>query len=172
MSSELDYDDHMSDGEVRWLDEAEAEAWVPLISTVMWLPSALDIQLVRDSSISHYEYGVLSALSMSEDRTMRLSELARFANSTLSRLSKVVNRLSDQGWIERRPDPADGRTTLATLTEAGWEKVVATAPGHVERVRELIFDRLTRAEVKQLGVIASKLSASVGADGACADKIG
>jgi DNA-binding MarR family transcriptional regulator len=162
----------MSNNDVRWLDDAEAAAWVPLVSTVMWLPSALDTQLVRDAGINHYEYGVLSALSMSEGRTMRLSELARFANSTLSRLSKVVNRLSGQGWIERRPDPQDGRTTLATLTDAGWEKVVATAPGHVERVRELIFDRLTRAEVKQLGVIASKLSTSVGTDGACADKVG
>jgi DNA-binding MarR family transcriptional regulator len=161
----------MSESQVRWLNEAEAAAWVPLISTVMWLPAALDTQLVKDAGISHYEYGVLSALSMREGRTMRLTELARLANSTLSRLSKVVNRLSDQGWIERHRDPADGRTTLATLTADGWEKVVRTAPGHVGRVRELIFDNLTPTEVDQLGAIAAKLSASVGTDGACAEKI-
>lgn len=152
---------------VRWLDEAEAAAWRSLVSTVMWLPSALDSQLQRDAGVSFVEYGVLSALSAQDDRTMRLSELARFANSTLSRLSKIVNRLSDQGWVERRPDPDDGRSTLATLTDAGLDKVVATAPGHVDQVRELILDRLTRAEVRQLGTIASKVSAAVGPDGAC-----
>jgi DNA-binding MarR family transcriptional regulator len=162
----------MSTTETRWLDEAEAAAWVPLLTTVMWLPLALDMQLVRDAGINNYEYGVLSTLSMREGRTMRLSDLGRFANSTLSRLSKVLNRLAAQGWIERRPDPDDGRSTLAILTDAGWEKVVATAPGHVERVRELIFDQLTPSEVAQLGVIAKKLSASIGTDGACAEKIG
>lgn len=156
---------------MRWLDENEAAAWLPLVSTAMWLSAALDIQLQRDAGISHFEYGVLSGLSMQPDRTLRLSELARSANSTLSRLSKVVNRLSDQGWVERHSDPEDRRSTLAILTDAGWAKVVATAPGHVMRARELVFDRLSRAEVRQLGVIASKISVAVGPDGACAGKL-
>ncbi|MFB2586462.1 MarR family winged helix-turn-helix transcriptional regulator [Herbiconiux liukaitaii] len=155
-----------------WLTDDEGAAWRSLVTSTMWLPSALDIQLQADSGVSHFEYGVLSALSEQDDRTMRLSELARFANSTLSRLSKVVNRLGDQGWVERRPDPEDGRSTLATLTDAGFAKVVATAPGHVARVRELVFDHLTRAEVKQLGSIAAKISAAVGPDGACSGKLG
>jgi len=162
----------MSANATRWLDETEAATWIPLVTMVMWLPPALDIQLQRDAGITNFEYGVLAALSSESHRTMRLRELARMANSTLSRLSKVVNRLSDQGWLERRPDPEDGRSTLATLTESGFEKVVATAPGHVAHVRELVFDHLTRAEVKQLGAIVSKLSAAVGPDGACASKLG
>ncbi len=161
----------MSSPDTKWLDDAEAAAWTQLISTTMWLPSALDAQLQRDAGISHVEYGVLSALSTAENRTMRLSELGRIANSTLSRLSKVVNRLSDQGWVNRRPDPEDGRSTLATLTDEGLEKVVATAPSHVGRVRELVFDQLTRAEIKQLGVIFAKISAAVGPEGACAQKV-
>lgn len=151
----------MSGADRGWLDEVEAAAWVPLMATVMGLPAALDTQLQRDAGLSHVEYGVLASLSEREGRTMRLSELARRANSTLSRLSKIVNRLSEQGWVERRPDPADGRSTLATLTDAGHQKVVATAPAHVAWVRELIFDHLSRTEVKQLGTIAAKISASV-----------
>ncbi|ALU73413.1 MarR family transcriptional regulator (plasmid) [Rhodococcus erythropolis R138] len=161
----------MKRDEVRWLDESEAAAWVPLVSAAMWLPTALDIQLVRDAGLSHFEYGVLSGLSMQADRSLRLRDLAKSANSTFSRLSKVIDRLSDQGWVERRPDPQDGRSTQAVLTEAGWDKVVATAPGHVNRVRELIFDRLTRAEIKQLGAIAVKISAAVGPDGASSEKL-
>jgi DNA-binding MarR family transcriptional regulator len=157
--------------ETRWLDEIEAAAWMPLMSATIWLPAALDLQLQRDAGISHIEYGVLSALSVQDDRTMRLRDLARLANSSLSRLSKIVNRLSDHGWVQRRPDPQDGRSTLATLTEAGFAKVVATAPGHVRHVRELIFDRLSRDEVIQLGIIAAKVADSVGPDGACSEKL-
>ncbi|MBY4108241.1 MarR family transcriptional regulator [Rhodococcus fascians] len=160
----------MTQDGTRWLDDDEAAAWMPLMSTVMWLPTALDMQLRRDAGVTHVEYGVLASLSTADERTMRLRELARIANSTLSRLSKVVDRLSDQGWVERRPDPEDGRSTLATLTDQGMQKVRDTAPGHVERVRELMFDRLTRAEIKQLGAIASTLASAVGPDGACADK--
>jgi DNA-binding MarR family transcriptional regulator len=157
---------------MRWFEKSEAEAWMPLLTTVMWLPTALDIQLERDAEISHYEFEVLAVLSMQDERSMRLNELARIANSSLSRLSKVVNRLSEKGWVERRPDPEDGRTTLATLTDAGLEKVTASAPGHVARVRELIFDQLTPAETKQLAAIMTKISDATGLDGACADRLG
>lgn len=145
---------------------------MPLLSTVMWLPSALDIQLQQDAGISHFEFGVLASLSGQNDGSMRLTELARIANSTLSRLSKVVSRLSEKGWVERRPDPVDGRTTLATLSPAGFEKVAAAAPAHVARVRELVFDQLTPTEIEQLATIAKKLSAATGLDGACASRLG
>ncbi len=157
---------------MRWFEKAEAEAWMPLLSTVMWLPTALDIQLERDAEISHYEFEVLAVLSMQDERTMRLSELARIANSSLSRLSKVVSRLAKKGWVERRPDPDDGRTTLATLTDAGLDKVTASAPGHVARVRELIFDQLTPTETEQLAAIMTKISDATGLDGACAGRLG
>ncbi|HEY5822651.1 MAG TPA: MarR family transcriptional regulator [Propionibacteriaceae bacterium] len=157
----------MDETEVRWLDESEAAAWLPLLSTVMWLPAALDAQLQRDAGISNFEYGVLAGLSMQENHAIRMSELAHLAHSTLPRLSKVIDRLDKQGWVVRRPDPTDGRTTLAVLTDDGLRKVEATAPGHVARVRELVFDRLTRAQVRQLGVIATKIAGAAGPEGTC-----
>ncbi|WP_418606399.1 hypothetical protein [Georgenia sp. SUBG003] len=47
---------------------------------------------------------------------------------------------------------------MAVLTDAGWEKVVETAPGHVENVRTLIFDDLTDAQVTELRQITQKIS--------------
>ncbi len=162
----------MSSESAPWLDRTEAAAWVSLVSTSEWLQPALDIQLRDDAGITHFEYGVLSSLSSAPGHRLPLAKLAQLANSTYSRLSKAVNRFSDQGWVERQPDPEDGRTTLAVLTDAGMDKVVATAPGHVRRVRELIFDNLTREEVEHLAVIAAKIAAAVGPDGACAEKLG
>ncbi|MGA8417795.1 MAG: MarR family transcriptional regulator, partial [Candidatus Dormiibacterota bacterium] len=56
-----------------------------------------------------------------------------------------------------RPDPADGRYTLAALTDNGRAVLVKAAPGHVEAVNRLVFDRLTAAQARQLRLIAGRI---------------
>ena len=55
-----------------------------------------------------------------------------------------------RGWVARRPCPDDARATLAELSDDGLRQVVATAPGHAEAVRALVFDGLTGDDVEQL----------------------
>src|ERR1700733_15816952 len=105
--------------EPRWLSAADLEAWVAFASVLIWLPTALDEQLQRDSGLSHFEYGILAALSEADDGTLRMSELAIYANGSLSRLSRAVARLERRDWVTRTPDPTDGRSTLAVLTDEG-----------------------------------------------------
>ncbi|KIS27469.1 MarR family transcriptional regulator [Arthrobacter sp. SPG23] len=143
--------------EPRWLSDDERQAWLALVGVMMRLPSALDAQLQRDAGLSHFEYMVLAGLSEAPGRTRRMSELAGFTESGLPRLSQVVGRLEKRGWVRRSPDPSDGRITLATLTDDGWAKVVHTAPGHVEAVRNLVFDPLTKAQSRQLGDIGGRI---------------
>ncbi|AOT04398.1 MarR family winged helix-turn-helix transcriptional regulator [Arthrobacter sp. U41] len=151
--------------EPQWLSAEERQAWLTLVGVMIRLPSALDAQLQRDAGLSHFEYMVLARLSEASGRTRRMSELAGFTESGLPRLSQVVSRLEKRGWVRRSPDPTDGRITLATLTEDGWEKVVQTAPGHVAAVRTLVFDPLTRAQSRQLGGIGQRILRSVDPDG-------
>ncbi|GAA4447677.1 MarR family winged helix-turn-helix transcriptional regulator [Phytohabitans houttuyneae] len=153
--------------EPRWLDAGEQETWLALVSVLIRLPAALDRQLQRDAGISHFEYQVLAGLSMSPRRTLRMSDLATFADASLPRLSQVVARLERRGWVRRAPDPDDGRYTLAILTDDGWDKVVATAPGHVEEVRRLVFDPTTRAQQHQLGTIGRRIMGAIDPDGPC-----
>ena len=137
-------------GEPRWLTAEQQRAWVALVGVVIRLPAALDAQLQRDAGITHTEYSVLSWLSRQPGRTSRMSEIAALNSVTLSHLSRIAARLEQRGWLRRAPDPGDGRATLATLTETGWDKVVATAPGHVEEVRRRVFDQLQPAQVRHL----------------------
>ncbi|WP_378148407.1 MarR family winged helix-turn-helix transcriptional regulator [Cnuibacter sp. UC19_7] len=143
--------------EPRWLSDTEREAWVQFAAVLELLPSALDSQLVHDEQLTHFEYFLLAMLSEAEDRTLRMSELASRTNSTLPRLSKVVNRLEAEGYVERMPCPTDRRATNAVMTDAGWAKIVAAAPGHVENVRSLVFDQLTSEQVEQLSAITHSL---------------
>jgi DNA-binding MarR family transcriptional regulator len=154
----------------RWLNDEERQAWLALASVVIRLPGALDAQLRRDAGVSHFEYQVLAMLSEAPKRTRRMSELALLAEGSLSRLSQVVDRLEGRGWVRRSPDPTDGRYTLAALTAAGWRKVVATAPGHVEAVRSLVFDPLTKVQTRQLTDIARRIMRAIDPGDPCLER--
>jgi len=151
--------------EPRWLNEDDRETWVTLARMLIWLPTALDSQLQRDSDLSHFEYGILAALSGADAGTLRMSELAIYANGSLSRLSRAVARLERRDWVTRTPDPADGRYTLAILTDKGRAVVVDAAPGHVEAVNRLVFDALTTAQARQLRTIAGRILDAVDSEG-------
>lgn len=143
--------------EPRWLNSEEMSTWLSLIAVAMELPPALDAQLRRDSGISHFEYYVMAILSEAPARTMQLSELADRTNGTLSRLSHAVAKLETRGLLRREASPVDARANVAILTEPGWEKVVATAPGHVERVRTLVFDTISEEDAAALGRILAPI---------------
>ena len=141
----------------RWLDDREIGAWMRLAAVLELLPGALEAQLRRDSDLSHFEYWVLSMLSEAPERTLRMSVLASRTSATLPRLSHVVQRMEDRGFIERLSCPSDRRATNARLTEEGWNKVVAAAPGHVENVRQQVIDRLTPAQLEDLAGISERI---------------
>ena len=143
--------------EPRWLDAEESQTWRALASALVGLPAALDAQLRRDAGISHFEYQVLALLSEAPGRTLRMSALAMQAEGSLPRLSQVVARLEERGWVRRTPDPADGRYTLAILTDQGQAKVTEAAPGHVQEVRRLVFDPLTKTQSRQLREIGRRI---------------
>ena len=146
------------DDEPPWLDDAERDAWLEVATIVLQLPGLLDAQLKRDADLGLFEYMVLSWLSMSPDRRLRMGELAQLARGSMSRLSNVVKRLEARGWVERAPDPTNGRYTLAILTDAGWGIVEHAAPGHVRAVRRYVLDPLTTDQVGTLQHLGSLLA--------------
>jgi DNA-binding MarR family transcriptional regulator len=141
----------------RWLDEDELQAWLKLAGVMLKLAPTLDSQLQRDCDLTHFDYLCLAMLSESDDRTLRMSELATRVNASLSRLSHVISKLEKRGWVARKPSPESRRVTLVRLSEAGWEVLVAAAPGHVETVRELVFDDLSREDVAALSRVAGHI---------------
>ena len=139
----------------------ELETWSSLATVLEWLPAALDAQLMRDTELSHFEYGILFALADTPDRTLRMSVLAGYANSSLSRLSRAVARLESKRWVRRAPDASDGRYTLATLTDLGAEKFDQSTPGHVRTVRTLVLDPLTQAQGRQVREISQRIMRAI-----------
>ena len=141
----------------RWLDDDELRAWLKLAGVMLKLSPALDSQLQRDCDLTHFDYLCLAMLSESDDHTLPMSELASRTNASLSRLSHVISKLERRGWVARTPSPHSRRVTLVSLSEEGWKVLVDAAPGHVETVRSLVFDDLSREDVAALERIAGHI---------------
>jgi DNA-binding MarR family transcriptional regulator len=157
-----------ADDEPPWLSDQERDTWLEVSTLVLQLPGLLDAQLQRDADLGLFDYLVLSWLSMSPDRRIRMGQLAQLARGSMSRLSNVVKRLEQRGFVERAPDPTNGRYTIASLTDAGWDKVVCAAPGHVRAVRHYVLDPLTPAQVSALQDISGRIAERI-RDGASGD---
>jgi DNA-binding MarR family transcriptional regulator len=147
--------------ETRWLSSDEEAAWRCVAQVLVKLPWAIECQLQRDAGLSFTEYHALARLSEDPKHTLRMSELALLTNASLSRLSHLVKRLESRGLVRREVDPSDGRFTNATMTKDGYKLLVASAPGHVARVRALVIDPLDSAELGHLHRAMESLLASL-----------
>lgn len=155
-------DERAIDAEPRWLDSQEMDAWLQMARIFSRVPAELDARLLREDGITHFEYEVMASLSERPGRRLQMSVLAGLANGSLSRLSHVVSRLEKRGWVARERSPEDRRATYAVLTDEGYAKVVATAPGYVDHVRALIIDPLEGSQVRDLAAIGRRINEGVG----------
>jgi DNA-binding MarR family transcriptional regulator len=147
--------------EPRWLTDDQLAVWRGFMRLVQRLPAALESQLQQDSALSFIEYHVLAHLSEQPGRRIRMSELADLANTELSRLSHLVGRLEKREFVYREPDPANGRYTLAVLTDTGQTKLEEAAPAHVARVLDLFADGLSADDLRALRRISDTVLARI-----------
>lgn len=153
----------------RWLTADEQRVWRAYLHATTLLEDHLDRQLQRDAGMPHIYYGLLVKLAESPRRRLRMTELAMDAKITRSRLSHAVARLEKNGWVRREDCPSDKRGQFAVLTDEGREVLRRTAPGHVDAVRQALFDRLTPEQQKSLGEIMQIVAEGLQPDEAGAD---
>lgn len=168
----IEYDGGMTTNETvgtpptRWLDEAEQKAWRGYIRAVRLLDEELRRGL-EQHGLSHPEYEILVRLSESPRRSLRMSQIATGVVSSRSRLTHTVARLQDAGLVGRRPCPADRRGVECFLTDEGFAVLERAAHDHVEDVRRLLLDPLTREEFLALGESLGKVGDALDPQGLC-----
>ncbi|WP_320780235.1 MarR family winged helix-turn-helix transcriptional regulator [Streptomyces sp. CRN 30] len=155
--------------EPRWLSDREQHVWRSYIEAATLLEDHLDRQLQRDAGMPHVYYGLLVKLGDSPRRRLRMTELARYAKITRSRLSHAIARLEKNGWVRREDCPSDKRGQFAVLTDEGYAVLRETAPGHVAAVRQAVFARLTPEQQESLGEIMRIVAEGLQPAGAGAD---
>lgn len=141
----------------RWLSDDEQATWRSFLVASRLLWDQVERQLQADAGLPHAYYEILVRLSEAPDRRLRMNQLASTSLSSRSRISHAVARMEEEGWVVREPCGTDGRGLDAVLTDAGLAQLRATAPGHVEQVRELLIDPLSPEQLAALRDISETL---------------
>lgn len=122
------------------LTRSELRSWLLLIGGIQSLLDALDRQLRDEAGISHDDYRILASLYRTPGQRRRMSDFAREMNYSPSRLTHAAARLQGHGWVSRSPNQTDRRGVDIELTDAGMAKARDASKGHLELVKELVFE--------------------------------
>jgi len=133
------------------LDTRELRAWRGLLRVHAQLSKALDAQLLAEHGLPLTSYEVLMYLSDSDGGRMRMNELAASVLLSRSGLTRLVDRLEREGYLERCSCAHDARGAFAVLTQAGREKVDAARITHLAGVREHFLSNFSSDELDVLG---------------------
>jgi DNA-binding MarR family transcriptional regulator len=133
------------------LDTRELRAWRGLLRVHAQLSKALDAQLLAAHGLPLTSYEVLMYLSDAEGGRMRMNELADRVLLSRSGLTRLVDRLEREGYLERCSCAHDARGAFAVITPAGREKVEAARVTHLAGVRELFLSQFSSDELDVLG---------------------
>ena len=137
--------------DVVWLTAEQQTQWRSFRGGAARLFAALEHELEQQTGLSTHEYEVLVRLSEAPARTLRMAQLADNLAHSRSRLTHTIRRMEEQGLVSRLPCVEDARGVNCTMTEKGWQVLVAAAPSHVRSVRDHLVDVLTPEQFAALG---------------------
>ncbi len=92
---------------------------------------------------------------------LRLGDIAEAMKLDASTVSRHVQQLGDRGFIERGPDPEDGRASIITLTDDGRAGLTSSFEQRRAILAEAIAD-WNDDEREQLRAQLSRLAAALG----------
>jgi DNA-binding MarR family transcriptional regulator len=102
----------------------------------------------------------LDAATRESDSPLTMSELSRRLMVSNGNLTALVERLVQEGAINRDTSPDDRRTQIVSLTAAGKKSLDLMTPEHQQWIAAL-FSGLSPAERKSLFELLGKLRSSV-----------
>jgi DNA-binding MarR family transcriptional regulator len=103
------------------------------------------------------EYDVLYTLSKCQG-PLRIGELNRRVLLSQPALSRMVDRLVERGFVERKAAPDDGRGVRLSLTAAGLQKQRQIGRRHARSVARAVTSQVSVEELRQLEAICTKLA--------------
>ena len=131
-------------------DERIAEVWTALMSLFIDRRDQM-FRLLGDNGLTP-PHG--HALSLLLDEPQRMSDMASFINCDASYITALVDRLEEQGMVERTPSAADRRVKLIALTDVGRKvaaeirAVMTTPPAELRKLskaeRAVLADLLAK----------------------------
>ena len=147
------------DGEKRRRRASEPElgAWRAFLHAGTASALALEAALA-DTGVSHSEYDVLLNVASGPRDGLRPTDLALRVLITKSGLTRLLDRLVERGYIERRACPSDRRGHLIVLTPDGRRAFRRAAPNVVRAIGTIFGDRFSERDIAALRVTCERIA--------------
>lgn len=111
-------------------------------------------QLRTAADLTYVQFKVLARLGLdSPTGSLHMTELADEVVYSRSGLTYQAGQLETAGLVERHPSPDDDRGVTLSITDAGRARLASALPGHVEELRELLFEPLSGPDVIALAAL-------------------
>lgn len=121
-------------------------AWRGVLMAQHRVVRAIEADLAAAGVIPLTVYDVLLELNSAPGRCLRMQQLGQRVVLSRTRVSRLVDDLEADGLVERRPDPDDGRATLACLTPKGRHAFRRAAPMYLRGIEQHFTALLTDDE--------------------------
>jgi len=137
--------------------EIGTDAFVALVRAHATVTRQLNAQLAADHSLTISDFEVLLRLARAPDRRLRRVDLAQQVVLTPSGITRLLDGLERQGWVDRASCSEDRRVVYAVITEAGLTKLQEARSTHVPQIEEHFARRLPREELASLVGLLGRL---------------
>jgi len=128
----------------------------------------LDEDLRSRHALSLQEYETLLHLAEAPDRRLRMGRLADSLLLSKSGVTRLIDRLVDDGLVERTSCSSDARGAEAQLTGTGLSRLRAAAPTHLAGIRDHFYAAIAGPDVPVVERAMDAVSERIGAcAGAC-----
>jgi DNA-binding MarR family transcriptional regulator len=139
------------------LEGTALDAWRSYLQSHASILRVLDAELDAEHGLTTRDYEVLLYLAQAPERRLPMSALAASTMLTRSGITRLVDGLVTQGFIERVACPSDARVSYAELTEPGYQKLREAGCSHIASVRRLFVEHFSLDEIEQLAALLSRL---------------
>ena len=127
-----------------------ADAW-ELAAQLRLMIGRLNRTLLKKAGINQLSLSHTSVLiRLERDGPNSVTELARAEGMRPQSMSAVIAELDAAGLTRGTPDPADGRRTVISLTDSGWDAIKLSRAERQDWLVHMIGAKFSAAELKQL----------------------
>lgn len=142
---------------MQYLDQRQLRAWQTFLTTHALVIEQIERELAEADELPLSSYDVLLALVEAPNRRLRMHELAEAIVLSRSGLTRLVDRLEQEGLLKRDRSGSDRRATYAVLTLKGFRAFRRAWPVYAQGILKHFVQMLNEKELAELTEVLGKV---------------
>jgi len=142
-------------------------AWRSFLQSHAAIVRELDAELLAEHGMTTRDYQALLYLAQAEGRRLPMSALSERTMLTRSGITRLIDGLVCEDWVQRVSCSKDARISYAEITDAGYKKLVEAGATHISGIERMFLERYSPEELATLGELLGRLPGAQ-LEGSCA----